>query len=335
SLQADRLNNPEAAMSAYEALVDIDPENKRASEALKKTYIDLRYWDKLENFFARQDKWSDYVRILETMAGRYKEDAVELLFRSANVWLDHLDDENRAVRALERVLGEDPQNQRAAAKLVSFYEEAGKARKLREVLTVLLEGTSERKPRFKLLLKTARLCKDLRDSSAAFDYYVEAVQTLPLRVDILDEVEELTEEVGRWAELEHAYRQGLDLLATSGYELEEGEGDDDDEPVRRVLADSEDEDDDLVEIDEDAPPDEDDDESFEYSDEDDDEEETASADSDAENDELVDIEEGSDEANGELEASEEDAETPDSDGAGDEDEVEDDELRRDAEGYEQ
>jgi len=107
------------------------------------------------------------------------------------------------VRALERIMTVDPKtaSRRAAGPLLR-----GRAnhRKLREVLEVLLASETEPEARFDLLVRLARLTRDLRDTAAAFGYYAEGrADAARHRTEILDEVEEVTEGGRpRWRDLE-------------------------------------------------------------------------------------------------------------------------------------
>ena len=55
-------------MTAWRALLDDEPENRRAQDALRKLYLQQRDWDALESFYASQGKWDEFVRVLERQA---------------------------------------------------------------------------------------------------------------------------------------------------------------------------------------------------------------------------------------------------------------------------
>ena len=46
----------------------MEPENRRAQDALKKLYLQSKDWDALEAFYASQNKWDELVRVLERQA---------------------------------------------------------------------------------------------------------------------------------------------------------------------------------------------------------------------------------------------------------------------------
>ena len=54
--------------TAWQALLAVEPENRRAQDALKKLYLQQKDWDELEKFYAAQDKCDEYIRVLERQA---------------------------------------------------------------------------------------------------------------------------------------------------------------------------------------------------------------------------------------------------------------------------
>ena len=224
ALYGERLANRERSVDFFEALIEIDSGHKRAAEALKKGYMELRLWDRLESFFASTDNWPEYVRLVEHLAGGQKDviEAVGLFNRAARVWIDVLEEPRRGVRALERIMSLEPTNRDAALKLAEFYEAEGNHRKLREVLTVLLSSEQEQEMRFSLQLRLARLCASLRDSTGAFEYYCGALRTGPMQTEIHDEVEAIAAQVHGFAELEQTYRLALDTLVYDEETEEQG-----------------------------------------------------------------------------------------------------------------
>lgn len=179
-IYTDRLEDNPAAMRIWRRVLELEPGNRRAQDSLKKLLIDAQDWDGLEAFFAATEDWQTYVRTLETLAGTIKEDdtKVDLLFRAAAVWSDHIDQTDRAVRSLERILSIDPSSAGAARRLAPIYEEAGDAKKLVQVLEILLgqlDPAQDPQETREVLLKLAHLYEDkLRNPEGSFDYYARA-----------------------------------------------------------------------------------------------------------------------------------------------------------------
>ena len=54
TIYGDRLNNDEGAVTAFRALLALDPNDRKAQEAVKKKYLTLGRWDDLEVFYAER-----------------------------------------------------------------------------------------------------------------------------------------------------------------------------------------------------------------------------------------------------------------------------------------
>jgi tetratricopeptide (TPR) repeat protein len=65
TIYGDRLNNDEGAVAAWRTLLTLDPNDRKAQEALKKKYLALGRWDDLEVFYAESGKWDEFIRVLE------------------------------------------------------------------------------------------------------------------------------------------------------------------------------------------------------------------------------------------------------------------------------
>ena len=64
-LYTEKLQDNARAVVAWRALLEAEPENRRAQDALRKLYLQQRDWDALEGFYASQNKWDEFVRVLE------------------------------------------------------------------------------------------------------------------------------------------------------------------------------------------------------------------------------------------------------------------------------
>ena len=124
-LFTDRVNDADRAIDAWGALLAVEPENKRAQEALKKLYTTQKRWSDLESFYAAQNKYDEYIRVLERQV-ESEDDATKVVLhnRIAELYRDQLGKADRAMRAYEKVLSLDGQNLSAAEALIPLYEAA-------------------------------------------------------------------------------------------------------------------------------------------------------------------------------------------------------------------
>lgn len=216
SVLQDRLDDKERAVPIWQRLLEIDPDNRRAGDYLKKALIELSDWDALETFYASRDGWSELVRLLEGQVGVQKDDEtkIELLFRAARIYEEQLDQEDRAVRALERILQTEPGNVEAARRLEPIYAGKDDHRKLSSVLEALLEHETEPTARRDLMMRSARLDEEhLRNVEGAFTWIRRVVEEHPADAEARGELLRLGETTGNWTTVHDDLVAALDRAA--------------------------------------------------------------------------------------------------------------------------
>jgi tetratricopeptide (TPR) repeat protein len=247
-LYTEKVKQPQKAMSAWQRLLEAEPENRRAQDALKKLYLEQKAWDELEQFYAAQQKWDEFIRVIERQVD--SEDAssrLALHMKIANMYRDRLGKPDRAMRAYERVLSLEANHVGAAEALIPLYEQAGDAKKLGSVLSIQLGHTTDPTARQERLQRLATLFEaQLRDKGAAFAHWLKLFAERPDREDVRQQVERLAGETAGFAELVAAYETALaagsgpelPLLATVAhvYERELVQPDKAIETSRRILA---------------------------------------------------------------------------------------------------
>jgi len=175
-LYSDKLEDNRAAIRTWEALHDIDSNNRRAQDALKKLYLSEGDMDALEAFYAKQDKWSEFVRVLEREADTADgAQRTRLLLKIADLYREKLEKSDRAVRALEKALSDDPGNLLVAEKLIELYEESGDERHISGPLKIKLQHEQDAVRRQGLLRRLADLAERIETNPGqAFEYYRQA-----------------------------------------------------------------------------------------------------------------------------------------------------------------
>ncbi|NOY93292.1 MAG: tetratricopeptide repeat protein [Deltaproteobacteria bacterium] len=216
-IYADKVGDDAGAIRAFTRLLEIDPDDRRAQEQLKRRYVAQGAWDELEDFYARGGKWDELIRILEREAEgkeRELEEKVALLFRAAQLWLDKKEKPDRAARAYEKVLAADPTNLAAAEALSPIYEDARDARKLAAVYEVRLGHDGEPEARIALLRETALLYEEkLRGPDTAFEKYLEAFAIAPSQEILREDVARLAEATEGWDRVVAAYAQAIEAAS--------------------------------------------------------------------------------------------------------------------------
>lgn len=207
-LYSDRTQEPEKALDTWIRLHELEPENARARDSVRKSYVELERFDDLEAFYARDEAWADYVRQVESLAGSASDEQtqVDLLFRAARTYIEKLDTPERATRSLERVLAIEEDNAEAAALLAPIYEERNDVRKLPQVLEIVLANTQDEAERFELFVRLAELeTTQLRDAEKGLQNYVEALAIRPGARDLYRPMLEAAERGEQWSVLDSAW----------------------------------------------------------------------------------------------------------------------------------
>jgi tetratricopeptide (TPR) repeat protein len=214
NVYAEKLQDDNGALSAYRRLLELDPNDRRAQEQLKKRWVATGAWDELEEFYSSTDKIDELIRTLERAADATTTEVAErisLLFRIARLWQDKKGAADRAARSYEKVLTLDAQNQEAAEALSPIYEHAGDAKKLAGVYEVRLSHLQDPEARVVLLRETGLLYEEkLRNAQLAFDRFLEAFVLDPKQSVLREDLDRLAAKVNGWEKVFSAYDAAID-----------------------------------------------------------------------------------------------------------------------------
>ena len=212
SLYTDKVKDSDKAIEAWKALLTYDTNNRRAQDTLKKLYLNAGDFGALEEFYASQNKWDEFIRVLERQEG--SEDAatrIELNFKIANLWQEQLSKPDRAIRAYEKILSLDDSNLEAAEALIPLYEGGRDVKKYVRILEIQLAHTEEADLKLDRIRVLAELAEGkLRDKGRAFDWYLQALEVDAASEWVREDGERLAGETGRWSDLVNAYEQALE-----------------------------------------------------------------------------------------------------------------------------
>ncbi len=214
-LYSEKINDNDRAIRAWRALLEVEGENRRAQDALKKLYLTQKSWTELEEFYAAQNKLEEYVRVLERQV-ETEDDATKLTLsvRIGELYRDKLNKPDRAARAFEKVLTLDAQHLGAAEALIPLYEQAKDQKKLAQVLEVQLGHTKDKAQRQDRLRRLADLVeKQLKDKGVAYSWYLKALDEDEYADWARTEAERLAQETGGWTELVAAYETAIGKLS--------------------------------------------------------------------------------------------------------------------------
>ena len=213
-LLGDRLGQSERALEVYEELLEVEPSNARAREAIRKGAIELQQWERLELLYAREENWSEFARQLEGLVGTVKqaEVKVELSFKLWEVLSERLNQVDRGSKALERVLTVDSDNERAAELLAPIYEGRGDQPGLARVSEVLLRHASDDTTQRDLLIRLGLIARKMNDAAKAYNWLSRAVVTGELVVSVLDDLDAASKASRNDRSLSEVYGKALGNL---------------------------------------------------------------------------------------------------------------------------
>ncbi|MBW2731252.1 MAG: tetratricopeptide repeat protein, partial [Deltaproteobacteria bacterium] len=214
-LFSDKAKDDERAIEAWRELLELEPDNRRAQDSLKKLYLAARAYQELEDFYAAQDKYDEFIRVLERQVdSEDPETRIELYFKIADLWQSKLEKPDRAARSFEKVLALDEENLRAAEALIPLFEGGRDVKKYAQVLEIQLKHTDDPELQLERIRTLANIVEErLRDKEQAFEWYLKAFQVDSRAEWTRSESERLAGEAGRWRQLVEVYEAAYEQLS--------------------------------------------------------------------------------------------------------------------------
>ncbi|HSD87106.1 MAG TPA: tetratricopeptide repeat protein, partial [Kofleriaceae bacterium] len=212
-LYTEKVENSAKAIDAWQKLLAIDENNRRAQDALKKLYVTEGRWDELEEFYTSRGKVDEYIRVLEREVESGGEThRLSLAMKIAMLYRDTLQKADRAMRAFEKVLQLDENNLAAAEALIPLYEAGRDPKALVRVLEIQLRATplEDKQLRYDRQKRLAQYNEEkLRDKGSAFGWWLKAHAEDHESEEIHQQVERLAAETQGWNQLVDAYAASL------------------------------------------------------------------------------------------------------------------------------
>ncbi|WP_197041054.1 tetratricopeptide repeat protein [Chondromyces apiculatus] len=208
ALYGERLNNDEAAVEAWRQLIALNPQDRKAQEALKKLYLKLGRWDDIEVFYAESGKWDEFIRVLEAQEAKETDDRAKIgmLIKIAELYLVQKQKPDRAARAYEKVLSIEPTHLGAAEALIPIYSQANNPKGLASAIEVKLLHDQDDATRLALYREVAALYEQkLKEPQRAFERYLSSFKIAPDDARSIEDVERASRITTGWDELISAY----------------------------------------------------------------------------------------------------------------------------------
>jgi len=163
------LGQPEKAIAAWRAVLDLDQENAEALDALERLYSERSDWTSLAEVLQRKiEGCHDVV----TLRG--------LWLHAAHLHDEKLNDASEAASQLRAILDVDPDDAQALEFLSRIYDREGKHAELVEVLDSRARGARSAEERDALALRAAQLVQtELSDVVGAVERYRVILERTP------------------------------------------------------------------------------------------------------------------------------------------------------------
>ncbi|MGA7124127.1 MAG: tetratricopeptide repeat protein, partial [Polyangiaceae bacterium] len=212
TIYGERLNNDEGAVNAWRALLTLDPNDRRAQDALKRKYLALARWDDLEGFYAESGKWDEFIRVLEQQEAKETNASAKssLLFKIAELWAEKKQKPDRAAKTYEKILEIDADSLQAAEALIPLYAAVNNSKALANAIEVKLGHERDPASKLELYRQVAALYEGkVKDPQKAFNRYLAAFELSPGDPRTSDDLERAAAATSRWDEVVSSYRRAI------------------------------------------------------------------------------------------------------------------------------
>jgi tetratricopeptide (TPR) repeat protein len=198
-LRDTRMGDVESAVGLWERVVDANPQDMEALEALEALHTRTEAWAPLVETLLRKTEHPDVFADQQLRLG--------LMFRAASLYEDRLDDAPEAINLLLSVLSFDPTNSGAIEQLERLYTRTGAWEDLVENYHRKLAMTEDADERRELHFAMGRVLEsELDDPDRAIEAYRTIVAEKPDDLGALSALDRLYVQTENWHELHEILR---------------------------------------------------------------------------------------------------------------------------------
>ncbi len=198
-----KLNHSDLALPCFQAVVQNDPGNEAALEAMAQIYRKAQQWGELGLVLTRRAD-----------AAPTPAKARDLRAEAAEVLELYMNDSSGARAMYEQILAEDPGQAKASDALSRIYERSGDFASLAKILESRAEA-QRGEAKLKTLCRIAELNEtELANEAAAQKFYQLALEQDARNLDALKGLDRLHSKAGRFQELLENLRRQIETAAT-------------------------------------------------------------------------------------------------------------------------
>ncbi|MBM4371682.1 MAG: tetratricopeptide repeat protein, partial [Deltaproteobacteria bacterium] len=200
----DRLRQPERAVAAYREVLEMDPTEERAVQALETLYEQI-------------GNWAALVDVLSMRASIHPEQETAIRLLRGLIFEERLGDNGRAAEEYEEVLAFEPANSEAIGRLKRIYSESGNWSRLSDTLERSLTLTRDPGERAELLASLALLQEEaLENLGEAAGYYQQILDLQPDHLGAITALERIYRHEERHDDLVLVLRRHAELSEEIG-----------------------------------------------------------------------------------------------------------------------
>ncbi|HXN34274.1 MAG TPA: tetratricopeptide repeat protein, partial [Polyangiaceae bacterium] len=189
-LMSDLHEGPRA-IALYEEILDAEPTDAAAADALRRLYVEAGQYKDLAKLLSR---------LIDVATNQ--DSRTTLRLELANLYDDRFQAPEDAIDTLRAILDEDPAQAAAALRLSQLYELTGRDAELAELLRSQLEGAHDRgdvATELSLLVRLGEVQeRRLNDAIAAQRTYEEVLEREPTHRAALEAIARMSEKRGDW-----------------------------------------------------------------------------------------------------------------------------------------
>ncbi len=198
------LHDAAGAIGVYEEILDADPTDGPAADALRKLYVEAGQYRDLAKFLAR---------LIDVATGQAARTTLRL--ELAELYDGRFQSPEDAIETLRAILDEDPSHGEAAIRLSQLYELTGRDAELADLLRSQLNAAQDRADMATELSLLVRLGevqeRRLNDATAAQHTYEEVLEREPTHRAALEAIARMSEKRADWERAAAALTRLIEL----------------------------------------------------------------------------------------------------------------------------
>jgi len=187
----NRMNAPAKVVASWQAILDIDPGNAQALDALAAEYTEMK-------------RWPDLVKVLQQKV-EYEEDTKKLVAlhkQIASIMIERFSNAGEAIKSYEAILELEPDNREAIKILKDIYDQRRDYDSFVAISEREIGLVTDSGQRFKRLVELAKLASEkLRKPQTPIALWERVLETDPAHKEALTELENWFEREKNWERL--------------------------------------------------------------------------------------------------------------------------------------